>query len=1124
MALVVKDRVKDTTSTTGTGTVTLDNSPPDGYQAFSSIGNGSTTYYAIEDANKTGWEVGLGTYTLSGHTLARTTVLASSNSGSAITLSSGSHTVFTDYAAGKAFLSDEGLNKSFVADGAITAGKPTILKTDGKAEQVQATVPTTPTLRNTGTGWVNPYSGGWYPSESNVYCAAQEKFVIVWNDTNQYPNIQAYSVANDGTVTFGTTTILKSVGSYGSNAINISGSTIVIAYGDNSGKPTYVYLRAATLSGTTFTLGTEIEASSESSYYNGTEVNVVWDANADAGVLTWLRRTTDTHTDGLVYSKVFTLSGTTFTLGSETAVGSTDSGFGNTTHGYYCSPFALRSVYDPDNQLIVSVRSYPSSYGTESVDAYVGTVTGGVTRSVSWGVKQTIHANTAGAVSGVTQIPEYPKMVDAKYDTVNNRMIVSHIDDNSSTTLANWKLNVANCTINSGSTITVNSTTEAGAYGLYPSLANISDQGYYLMSSVGFATDTTIFYKVLPSTSAVTNTVLTTSTYETTRTAGLAYSPDTTSVSFPSYNAAHSTSFTYDYVIFPGAFITTYNLDTTNYLGVASTTVADTETVNVNVPGSINGDQTGLTIGSNYFSNTSGVVGTSGTQFLGKAISSTELALEEEPDNNLFGTADGAITAGKPVIVEADGDFAEVTGTRTSYAKIESGMQMIISSGATDKYGLASNGSGVYCAVWEGTSSYPNTVIGNAASGGLTYGSTVVIRSSACDSISVSYSSEEAYFVSSHMETNNQFNTKIEFSGTTATATNIGGATGYGVGSGAAHMVSIYDSTEDVHMFFLSNATSKIGTLTDTQAESTGYRSFSAVVGSSASDCQAIGVAWDQTNNVGVAWWSASANSDYPTVRAFTVDGSGNGSITFGTAVVLESNGTDLYGGIACGSPNSAEFVAVWKDTTTELRYNTMTLSGTTITIGTAGAVTRDGSEEYYVEGSQLLTYNPKSKKYYFSYNNSADNYDIMLKELSYSGGSVTTDSTIKIIDSPTGNGHYWNVVYTGGTTAAASATMILIGRYDSNNVGSAQYSPAWDDTTTNLTTENYTGIAQATVADTAIVTVETVGAVNSSQSGLTAGQLYYVQFDGTISTSADSPSVVAGIGLSATELLVTKS
>ena len=84
MALLVKDRIKETTTTTGTGTITLAGAAT-GYQAFSVIGNASTTYYAIEDANGTGWEVGLGTYTLSGTTLARTTILASSNSGAAIT-------------------------------------------------------------------------------------------------------------------------------------------------------------------------------------------------------------------------------------------------------------------------------------------------------------------------------------------------------------------------------------------------------------------------------------------------------------------------------------------------------------------------------------------------------------------------------------------------------------------------------------------------------------------------------------------------------------------------------------------------------------------------------------------------------------------------------------------------------------------------------------------------------------------------------------------------------------------------------------------------------------------------------------------------------------------------------
>jgi len=48
MVLVVKDRIKDTSTTTGTGTITLANSPPNGFQAFSTLGNNSTTYYTIQ--------------------------------------------------------------------------------------------------------------------------------------------------------------------------------------------------------------------------------------------------------------------------------------------------------------------------------------------------------------------------------------------------------------------------------------------------------------------------------------------------------------------------------------------------------------------------------------------------------------------------------------------------------------------------------------------------------------------------------------------------------------------------------------------------------------------------------------------------------------------------------------------------------------------------------------------------------------------------------------------------------------------------------------------------------------------------------------------------------------------
>ena len=102
MALVVKDRVKESSTTSGTGTLTLAGAVT-GFQAFSAaLSNGDTTYYAIAELSTGAWEVGLGTYTTSGTTLARTTILDSSNSGSAINLSGAGADVFITQPADKA--------------------------------------------------------------------------------------------------------------------------------------------------------------------------------------------------------------------------------------------------------------------------------------------------------------------------------------------------------------------------------------------------------------------------------------------------------------------------------------------------------------------------------------------------------------------------------------------------------------------------------------------------------------------------------------------------------------------------------------------------------------------------------------------------------------------------------------------------------------------------------------------------------------------------------------------------------------------------------------------------------------------------------------------------------------
>jgi hypothetical protein len=119
MALVLADRVNETTTTAGTGTITLAGAVS-GYQSFSAIGNGNTTYYTISHQTAAEWEVGIGTYTSSGTTLSRDTVLASSSGGAKVNFSAGTKNVFCDYPAGKAIYGDANNNVSVT--GNLTVG------------------------------------------------------------------------------------------------------------------------------------------------------------------------------------------------------------------------------------------------------------------------------------------------------------------------------------------------------------------------------------------------------------------------------------------------------------------------------------------------------------------------------------------------------------------------------------------------------------------------------------------------------------------------------------------------------------------------------------------------------------------------------------------------------------------------------------------------------------------------------------------------------------------------------------------------------------------------------------------------------------------------------------------
>ncbi len=158
MALVLKDRVKETTTTTGTGTLTLSGAVA-GFQSFSSIGDGNTTFYSVvhQDAAVGEWEVGVGTYTASGTTLARTTVLQSSNGGAAVNFSAGSKDVFVTYPSDKAVAVSGSPNFATVSATSLNAGTLTV---GGENVATSSTVATLSATMATSISNHLPLAGG----------------------------------------------------------------------------------------------------------------------------------------------------------------------------------------------------------------------------------------------------------------------------------------------------------------------------------------------------------------------------------------------------------------------------------------------------------------------------------------------------------------------------------------------------------------------------------------------------------------------------------------------------------------------------------------------------------------------------------------------------------------------------------------------------------------------------------------------------------------------------------------------------------------------------------------------------------------------------------------------------
>ena len=263
MALVLANRVQETTTTTGTGTITLAGAVS-GFQSFAVIGNGNTTYYTITSG--TDWEVGIGTYSTTGPTLARTTIISSSASGAAITLT-GTSTVFATYPAEKS------VNLDAVGSLAIggTAISTPAWGVNGIALKQAATTFTDNSTAASGTvalAYMNLFNTQTYAA-SNTSVTVSGLYGVYFKNPAAGTNVTAtttyaigadsaafstISVAGNSGITSGTGTVSASI-AYGATA---SGSTKTVNIGTNG------------LSGSTTTITIGGTAGTSNTTLNGT--------------------------------------------------------------------------------------------------------------------------------------------------------------------------------------------------------------------------------------------------------------------------------------------------------------------------------------------------------------------------------------------------------------------------------------------------------------------------------------------------------------------------------------------------------------------------------------------------------------------------------------------------------------------------------------------------------------------------------------------------------------------------------------------------------------------------------------------------------------------------------------
>ena len=461
--------------------------------------------------------------------------------------------------------------------------------------------------------------------------------------------------------------------------------------------------------------------------------------------------------------------------------------------------------------------------------------------------------------------------------------------------------------------------------------------------------------------------------------------------------------------------------------------------------------------------------------------------------------ASGSLSNGQTVIVTSDGKVTGISSTpQVGTPAVFESANILYTSAVYD----STNGKVVIAYRDSGNQNHGTAVVGTVSGSSISFGTPVEFNSDSTTYISATFDSTNGKVVIAYRDDNNNDKPTAIVGTVSGTSISFGTAV-VALNTQAGFCAATFDSSNNkVVIAFRDIGNSNYGTAVVGTVSGTSI-SFGPETVFESANVSDINLTFDSTNQKVVIAYQDAGNSDYGTAIVGTVSGT---SISFGSATVFES-ANSTYISSTFDSTNGKVVIA-YKDVANS-DYGTAivgTVSGTSISFGTA-VVFNTAESADICEPIAFDSTNGKVVIVYRDVGNS--NYATAIAG-TVSGTSISFDTAV-VLESA----RYEQMSATFDST---NGKVVIAYKHDSDSQGEAL---VFSNKLTDLTSENFIGFSDAAYSDGDTANIQIISSIDDAQSGLTTGSKFYVQNDGTLSTTAGDPSVLAGTAVSGTEILI---